>query len=135
MAHTDPIADMLTRIRNAVHATHETVEVPVSKLKIQIAEVLKKEGFIQRFEVKEKENESIKKNLVLHLKYGPRGEKVITDIKRISKPGLRVYSKSNSVPRVFGGLGISILSTSKGLKTDREAKKENIGGEVLCQIW
>ena len=133
MTHSDPISDMLTRIRNAVRATHETVEIPASKLKVKIAEVLKREGYISSYEVVE--NSSIDKIIRIILKYGPRGEKLITGIKKVSKPGLRVYTRSNDLPRVLGGLGISIISTSKGLKTDREAKKEKIGGEVLCQLW
>ena len=133
MTHSDPISDMLTRIRNAVRATHETVEIPASKLKVKIAEVLKREGYISSYEVVE--NSSIDKIIRIILKYGPRGEKLITGIKKVSKPGLRVYTRSNDLPRVLGGLGISIISTSKGLKTDREAKKEKIGGEVLCEIY
>lgn len=133
MTHTDPISDMLTRIRNAVHATHETVDIPVSNLKLKIAEVLKKEGYIHSYEMVE--ITPLKKIIRVFLKYGPRGEKSITAIKRISQPGLRVYTSSHEAPRVLGGLGISIISTSKGLKTDREAKKEKLGGEVLCQIW
>lgn len=133
MTHSDPISDMLTRIRNAVKATHETVEIPASKLKVKIAEVLKREGYISSYEVIE--NSPIDKIIRIMLKYGPRGEKLITGIKKVSKPGLRVYTRSNNLPRVLGGLGISIISTSRGLKTDREAKKEKIGGEVLCQLW
>ena len=133
MPHTDPVSDMLTRIRNAVHATHETVEIPASKLKIKVADLLKKEGYINSYEVLEKGSD--KKTLKISLKYGPRGEKLITGIKKISKPGLRVYTSSNEAPRVLGGLGISIISTNEGLKTDREARKEGVGGEVLCQVW
>ena len=133
MTHSDPVSDMLTRIRNAVKATHETVDIPASKLKVKIADVLKREGYISSYEVVE--NNVIDKAIKITLKYGPRGEKLITGIKRISKPGLRVYTRSNDLPRVLGGLGISIISTSRGLKTDREAKKEKIGGEVLCQLW
>ncbi|MBI1858906.1 MAG: 30S ribosomal protein S8 [Candidatus Melainabacteria bacterium] len=133
MVYVDPIADMLTRIRNAIRATHETVDIPSSKLKVSIAEVLKKEGYISSFEIID--TGEITKFIRINLKYGPRGEKLITGIERISKPGLRVYSPGKNVPRVLDGLGISIVSTSQGLKTDREARKENIGGEVLCQIW
>ena len=133
MTYTDPISDMLTRIRNATCATHEVVEIPASKLKIRIAEILKKEGYISSFEVLELSH--FQKVIRILLKYGSRGEKLITGIKRVSKPGLRIYTSSNEAPRVLGGLGISIISTSKGLKTDREAKKEGIGGEVLCQVW
>lgn len=133
MPHTDPISDMLTRIRNAVRATHEVVEIPASKLKIEIANVLKKEGYVTSYEVIE--DELSKRKIKLHLKYGPRGEKIITGIKRVSKPGLRIYTRSKEVPRVLRGLGVSIISTNRGLKTDREARKENLGGEVLCQVW
>lgn len=134
MTDLDPISDMLTRIRNAVKATHETVDIPSSKLKIKIAEVLKQEGYINSYDLLE--NNGLKARIIrIHLKYGPRGEKLITGIKRISRPGLRAYTKANDIPRVLGGLGISIISTSKGLKTDREAKKEKIGGELICQVW
>jgi len=132
MANTDPVADMITRIRNAVHATHETVEIPSSKLKVKIAEVLKKEGYITSYEVVT--SESNRKSLKITLKYGPRGEKLITGITRVSKPGIRVYTKSETT-RVYDGLGISIISTNKGLKTDREARKEKVGGELLCKVW
>lgn len=132
MANTDPIADMLTRIRNGVHATHETVEIPSSKLKVKLAEVLKREGYITSYEVVD--SKSNKKTLKLTLKYGPRGEKLITGIQRISKPGVRSYTKSDA-PRVYDGLGICIISTNKGLKTDRESRKEKIGGELLCKVW
>ena len=133
MPHTDSVSDMLTRIRNAIHATHESVEIPASKLKMKVAEVLKREGYITSFEVVE--ITPPKKNIKIILKYGPRGERLITGIKKISKPGLRVYTKSKEAPRVLDGLGISIISTSHGLKTDREARKEGLGGEVLCQVW
>ena len=133
MPHTDPVSDMLTRVRNAVHATHESVEIPASMLKIKIAEVLKREGYITSYEVAE--YEPMKKNIKIFLKYGPRGEKLITGIQKISKTGLRVYTKAKEAPRVLGGLGISIISTSHGLKTDREARKEGLGGEILCQVW
>lgn len=133
MAHTDSISDMLTRIRNAIKATHETVDIPASKIKIKLAELLQKEGYIRGFELINKDK--ISKLVRIYLKYGPRGEKLMIGIKRVSKPGLKVYSKSKDIPRVLGGLGISIISTSQGLKTDREARKENIGGEVICSIW
>ena len=133
MAHTDSVADMLTRIRNAVIATHETVEIPLSKLKVQVAEVLKNEGYINSYEVIG--DEVINKKIKISLKYGPRGEKVITGIERVSKPGLRVYTKSKKSRKVLGGLGIYIISTSQGLKSDRQIRKENIGGEVLCKVW
>ena len=134
MSNTDPISDMLTRIRNAIKATHESVEIPASNLKIKIAEVLKKEGYINSYEVVEAD-EKVKRKLKISLKYGPRGEKLITRIKKVSTPGLRVYSKSKYAPRVLDGLGISILTTSKGLMSDRQARKEKAGGEVLCQVW
>lgn len=133
MTNTDPISDMLTRIRNAIKATHESVEIPASKLKINIAEILKKEGYIISYEVVELSK--IKKVLKIHLKYGPRGEKLITGIKKVSRPGLRDYTGAKYAPRVLDGLGVSILSTSKGLMTDRQARKNNVGGEVLCQVW
>lgn len=131
MVMTDPIADMLTRIRNANRQHHETVMVPVSKLKVDIAEILKNEGFIKGYKV---EGEGPIKNIVITLKY--RGnERVITDLKRISKPGLRVYAKVNEIPKVLNGLGIVILSTSQGLMTDKEARAKQVGGEVLAYIW
>ena len=131
MVMTDPIADMLTRIRNANRQHHETVMVPASKLKVDIAEILKNEGFIKGYKV---EGEGRIKNIVITLKY--RGnERVITDLKRISKPGLRVYAKVNEIPKVLNGLGIVILSTSQGLMTDKEARAKQVGGEVLAYIW
>ena len=131
MVMTDPIADMLTRIRNANRQHHETVMVPASKLKVDIAEILKNEGFIKGYKV---EGEGPIKNIVITLKY--RGnERVITDVKRISKPGLRVYAKVNEIPKVLNGLGIVILSTSQGLMTDKEARAKQVGGEVLAYIW
>ena len=131
MVMTDPIADMLTRIRNANRQHHETVMVPASKLKVDIAEILKNEGFIKGYKV---EGEGPIKNIVITLKY--RGnERVITDLKRISKPGLRVYAKVNEIPKVINGLGIVILSTSQGLMTDKEARAKQVGGEVLAYIW
>ena len=131
MVMTDPIADLLTRIRNANRQHHETVMVPASKLKVDIAEILKNEGFIKGYKV---EGEGPIKNIVITLKY--RGnERVITDLKRISKPGLRVYAKVNEIPKVLNGLGIVILSTSQGLMTDKEARAKQVGGEVLAYIW
>ena len=131
MVMTDPIADMLTRIRNANRQHHETVMVPASKLKVDIAEILKNEGFIKGYKV---EGEGPIKNIVITLKY--RGnERVITALKRISKPGLRVYAKVNEIPKVLNGLGIVILSTSQGLMTDKEARAKQVGGEVLAYIW
>lgn len=134
MSHTDSISDMLTRIRNAIHATHESVEIPSSNLKVKIAELLQKEGYISSYEILQDEK-AWKKKIKITLKYGPRGEKLITGLKKISTPGLRVYTSSKDAPRVLDGLGISIISTSSGLKTDRQARKEKVGGEILCQIW
>lgn len=129
---TDPIADMLTRIRNAQTVRKETVSIPASAMKKSIAEILKDEGFIANFE--EQENGSIR-NIIITLKYGPRGEKVISGLKRISTPGLRVYANASDLPKVLGGLGIAIISTSKGVMTDKNARKQNIGGEVLAYVW
>jgi small subunit ribosomal protein S8 len=132
MSHTDPVADLLTRIRNANFAGHETVEVMYSRLNLEIIKILESEGFIKGYElVKENSRDKIK----VTLKYGPHKEKVITNLKRVSKPGLRVYAKRADLPRVLGGLGIAILSTSKGVMTDREARRLGIGGEVLCYVW
>lgn len=130
--NTDPIADMLTRIRNANIAKHSTVEMPSSKLKEHLAALLKAEGYITAYSVREVGKFKV---LSVDLKYGSNREPVITNLRRISKPGLRVYTKSNNIPKVFGGLGISIVSTSKGLLTDRKARKEKVGGEILCQVW
>ncbi|TCS81534.1 30S ribosomal protein S8 [Tepidibacillus fermentans] len=132
MAMTDPIADMLTRIRNANLVRHEVVEVPGSNIKRQIAEILKREGFIRDAEYIEDNKQGI---IRLFLKYGPNNERVITGLKRISKPGLRVYAKTNEIPKVLGGLGIAIISTSQGLLTDKEARKAKVGGEVIAYIW
>ncbi|ALS24874.1 MULTISPECIES: 30S ribosomal protein S8 [Paenibacillus] len=132
MVMSDPIADMLTRIRNANVVRHETVEIPASKIKREIAEILKKEGFIRDAEYIEDNKQGI---IRVFLKYGPNNERVITGLKRISKPGLRVYAKSQEVPRVLGGLGIAILSTSKGVMTDKEARQSKAGGEVICYVW
>ena len=129
---TDPIADMLTRIRNAVNAKHKVVEVPESNIKKSIAQILLDQGFIDGFNVTEDCKLGI---ITIDLKYGPNEEKVISGIKRISKPGLRVYARANEVPKVLGGLGIAIVSTSKGLVTDKVARKEGIGGEVICYVW
>lgn len=131
MIMTDPIADMLTRIRNAVRARHESVEIPASNEKVEIAKILKEEGFILKYEV----TGDVKKTITVTLKYGPNGEKIINDLKRISKPGLRVYAKSDALPRVLNGLGIAIISTSKGLLTEKAAKKANVGGEVVAYVW
>ncbi len=133
MATSDPIADMLTRIRNANTAKHDTVDVPASKMKISIAEILLKEGYIKSFEIEEVGGF---KNIHITLKYGAdKNEKVITGLKRISKPGLRVYAGKDELPRVLGGLGVAIISTNKGILTDKEARKEQVGGEVLAFIW
>ena len=132
MNTTDPIADMLTRIRNANSAKHKTVDVPNSKMKTAIAEILFKEGYIKSFELINNENQGI---IRITLKYDEKGARVIEGIKRISKPGLRVYAGKEELPRVLNGLGTAIISTSKGLKTDKEAREAGIGGEVLAYIW
>lgn len=129
---TDTIADMLTRIRNANSMGYEEVTVPASKLKVELARILKEEGFVKDYKVV---SEGVMKNILLTLKYGNKKEKVITGLKRISKPGLRVYVRSDEVPKVLNGLGIAIISTSKGIMTDKEARKLNIGGEVLAYVW
>jgi small subunit ribosomal protein S8 len=132
MTMTDPIADMLTRIRNANTVRHKSVEIPGSNIKKSIAEILKNEGFIRDYEFIEDGKQGI---IRAFLKYGPNEEKVITGIKRISKPGLRVYAGKDEIPKVLGGLGIAIISTSKGLLSDKDARKFNVGGEVLCYVW
>lgn len=132
MVMTDPIADFLTRIRNANSVNHEKVEIPASKVKRTLAEILKEEGFIKDVEYIEDGKQGI---LRLYLKYGPNKQKVITGIKRISKPGLRVYAKKDQLPRVLGGLGVAIISTSQGIMSDKEARKKGLGGEVICYIW
>ena len=129
---TDPIADMLTRIRNALIVKHDVVEVPASNMKKEIARLLLQEGYITSYEVVEQE---IQDKIVITLKYGPNGEKVINGLKRISKPGLRIYAGHDELPKVLGGLGIAIISTPKGVMTDKEARKANHGGEVLAYIW
>ena len=129
---TDPIADMLTRIRNANGMRYKEVEVPASKMKLEIARILKEEGFIKDFKVNKDKVQDI---IVLSLKYGEGKERVITGLKRISKPGLRVYAKTDEIPKVLNGLGIAIISTSKGVMTDKEARKASLGGEVLAYIW
>ena len=129
---TDPIADMLTRIRNANQMRYKEVEVPASKIKISIADILKNEGYVADYKIKKNNVQDI---IVLNLKYGQNKERVITGLKRISKPGLRVYAKAEELPRVLNGLGIAIISTSKGLMVDREARKQSLGGEVLAYIW
>lgn len=132
MVMTDPIADYLTRIRNANMVYKETVEIPSSKLKKSLSEILKREGYIKDFEFVEDGKQGI---IRLYLKYGAGKERTITDIKRISKPGLRVYAQKDEIPRVLGGLGIAIISTSKGIVTDKEARKDGVGGEVICYVW
>ncbi|WP_394263569.1 30S ribosomal protein S8 [Trueperella sp.] len=132
MSMTDPIADMLTRLRNANSAFHESVEMPYSKMKASIADILKREGYIDGFNV---EDANVGKTLTLTLKYGPNRERSLAGLRRISKPGLRVYAKSTNLPQVLGGLGVAILSTSSGLLTDREAKDKGVGGEVLAYVW
>ena len=133
MPVTDPISDMFTRIRNGARTQAQSVEMPASKLKLKLAEVLRNEGFISSFETKALGSPEQKLRVVL--KYGPKGEQVIQGLKRVSRPGLRVYRPSKQVPRVFGGLGVAIVSTSQGLMTDRQARKSNLGGEVLAYIW
>lgn len=133
MAVSDPIADMLTRIRNATMVGHESVKVPVSKLKVQIAEILEKEGFLESYEVQNKDE--IGSNMQLNLHYWKKGEPAITGLERISKPGLRRYTKSDDLPVVYGNRGIAVISTNKGVMTGIEAKKSGVGGEVLFYIW
>ena len=132
MTMTDPIADMLTRIRNANSVHHDKVEIPCSKINTAIAEILKSEGFIKDFEVVAGEHQNV---IRVQLKYGPNKEKVISGIKRISKPGLRVYTQKDQLPRVLGGLGIAVISTSKGMMTDKAARKAGLGGEVVAYVW
>ena len=132
MVLTDTIADMLTRIRNVVMIKGETVEIPMSKEKVAIADILVKEGYVKGYEIKE---EGVQKSIVMTLKYGPNGEKVIQGLKRISKPGLRVYAEASKLPKVINGLGVAIISTNKGIITDKQARELNVGGEVLCYVW
>jgi small subunit ribosomal protein S8 len=132
MSMTDPIADMLTRLRNGNSAYHDTVSMPYSKIKTHIAEILQQEGYISGWRV---EDAPVGKNLVVVLKYGNARERSIAGIKRVSKPGLRVYAKKDNLPRVLGGLGVAIISTSSGLMTDKQAKKNGVGGEVLAYVW
>lgn len=129
---TDPIADMLTRIRNGNNARHKSVEIPASNIKKKIASILLDEGYIKGFNVTEDDKQGM---ITIDLKYGKDNEKVIAGIKRISKPGLRVYVRSNEVPKVLGGLGIAIISTSEGIVTDKVARKNGIGGEIICYVW
>jgi small subunit ribosomal protein S8 len=132
MTMTDPIADMLTRLRNGNAAYHDQVEMPSSKIKVEIAKVLKQEGYIRDYAISD---DRVGKKLTVELKYGPSRERTISGVRRISKPGLRVYAKKESLPRVLGGLGIAIISTSGGLVTDRAAHRAGIGGEVLAYVW
>ncbi len=132
MNTTDPIADMLTRIRNASNSKHKTVDIPASNMKRAIAEILFKEGYIKSFEDIKDDIQGI---IRITLKYDEKGAKVISGLKRISKPGLRVYASKEELPKVLNGLGIALISTSKGIKTDKEARKENLGGEVLAYVW
>jgi small subunit ribosomal protein S8 len=129
---TDPIADMLTRVRNSVQAKHQKVDMPASRLKVEIARILKEEGFIAHFKTSEEEGKNL---LTLFLKYGPKGEKVISNIERISRPGCRVYVSKSEIPRVLGGLGINILTTSHGVMTGKQARKQGFGGELLCNVY
>lgn len=131
MSITDPIADLLTRIRNAVNARHESVDIPASKEKLEIVRILKEEGFILGYTT----SSDVKKVITVNLKYGANNQKVISGIKRISKPGLRVYAEVDKLPRVLNGLGIAIISTSHGVMTDRDARKKNVGGEVIAYVW
>ena len=135
MTMTDPVADMLTRLRNANSAHHDSVTMPSSKLKTHIAEILKQEGYIASFEVKEPNEGEVSKSLNITLKYGRNRERSIAGVRRISKPGLRVYAKHTALPKVLGGLGIAIISTSQGLLTDRQANQKGVGGEVLAYVW
>ncbi len=133
MPVTDPISDMFTRIRNAIRVQLPAVEMPASKQKVALAELLRNEGFISSFETKDLGRPDQKMRIVL--KYGPKGEQVIQGLKRISTPGLRVYRAAKKVPRVYGGLGVAVISTSRGLMTDRQARKSNIGGEIVAHVW
>jgi small subunit ribosomal protein S8 len=132
MTMTDPIADMLTRVRNGNKAYHETVSMPYSKIKTHIAEILQQEGYISGWS---SEGEGVERALLINLKYGPNRERTIAGIRRISKPGLRVYAKATNLPKVLGGLGVAIISTSTGLLTDKQAAKRGVGGEVLAYVW
>ena len=131
---TDPIADMLTRIRNALTASHDTVEIPASNMKKSIAQILLDEGYITKYDVVKEEGD-VQGKIVIELKYGPKGERVINGLKRISKPGLRIYAGCEELPKVLGGLGIAIISTPKGVMTDKAERKSNHGGEVLAYVW
>ncbi len=132
MSMSDPLADMLTRIRNAVMVKFDSVEIPRSNTKVEIARVLKEEGFITGYHVSDAGQQG---TLTIDLKYGPDGDSVISGLKRVSKPGLRKYAKSNAIPKVLDGLGVAIISTSKGIVTDKAARAQNTGGEILCEVW
>ena len=132
MSLTDPVADFLARIRNAIHAKHQTVDVPASKLKLEIARILKEEGYIANYKATEEQGHKLVR---VYLKYGADEEATISNLARVSRPGCRVYVGRNEIPRVLGGMGISILTTPKGVMTGRQARKEGVGGEVLCEIW
>jgi small subunit ribosomal protein S8 len=129
---TDPIADMLTRVRNAYAAKHQKVDVPISNLKLEIARILKEEGYINNYKVI---GEGARRNIRIYLRYGQKGEQVITKIERVSRPGCRVYSGSKSIPSVLAGLGINILSTSRGVMSDRQARRRKVGGEIICRVY
>jgi len=129
---TDPIADMLTRIRNAYAAKHQKVDMPISGIKLEIARILKEEGFINTYKVT---GEGARRNIRVYLRYGPKGEQVMSKLERVSKPGCRVYVKSSAIPKVLGGMGINIISTSRGLMSDSRARREKVGGELLCRIY
>ena len=135
MTMTDPIADMLARVRNGNQAFHDDVSMPYSKLKVGVAEILQQEGYITSYQVDEPAEGAVGKTLTVTLKYGPHRERSISGIRRISKPGLRVYAKATSLPKVLGGLGVAIISTSQGLLTDRQATQKKVGGEVLAYVW
>ena len=132
MSMSDPLADMLTRIRNGVMANFDSVEIPLSQLKVGVAKVLKQEGYINDYAVLD---EGVQGTLKIELKYGPNNEKIITGMRRSSKPGLRQYKKADRIPKVMSGLGVAILTTSRGIITDREARRQKVGGEVLCEVW
>jgi small subunit ribosomal protein S8 len=129
---TDPIADMLTRVRNAYGARHQKVDVPLSTIKLEIARILKEEGFINNYKVI---GEGVRRNIRVYLRYGPRGEMVVSKLERVSKPGCRIYVSGTKIPNVLGGMGINIISTSRGLMTDRQARRERVGGEILCRVY
>jgi small subunit ribosomal protein S8 len=129
---TDPIADMLTRIRNALKAGFDKVDIPASKVKVSTAKILKDEGYVKNYKVVKDSKQGI---LQVFLKYGPKGEKIVSEIKRISKPSIRVYVRKDNIPMIKNGLGLSILSTSKGIMSDKEARKQGVGGEVICSFW